>query len=842
MFEGTFSIFDMTSLLRIRHTYLLILALLGFGQSKATHIVGGEIMYQYLGSDYYEVTMYLFIDCYNGADGAIQADATAYFAVFDGNSKSLLDGYPILVSRTGPVRITKVNYNCIKSAPANACVDKYQYKTTMHLPPITGGYYISFQRCCRNNTISNIVNPENTGANYWTHVPDARTLPNKKPNSSAFFKSLPPNFICTNTILKFDHSAIDLDGDSLAYDLFTPYYAADPNKNRPDNGSQGYFDQPPFRQLSFNSGYTYDYPIDGNPGLTIDPEDGRIWMIPTKEGQYVVGIRVREYRKGVLISETKRDYQFNVGQCVVEMVAAFFSPKIICGFTHRFDNKSQGADRYHWDFGVNSTNADTSNRINPEFTFPTSGKYKVVLVTYKNDCTDTFDYVVQVEAPIKPKIGADTLICVGNKAKFSSDFTGDSYRWNTGATTKSIMVGNQGLYWLDVTLRGCTWRDSVYLTVDQNKVKGFGDTIYCTYDTFDRWLTSTPGFFNYRWNTGSRLDRIQVDKKGDYIVSAVTVNGCPSSDTIFVEHYPPVVVEIEDTTVCKNIVVVFDAKNTDATRISWSTGDSGRYFKTAVHGQYHVLVSRDKCHDRDTFILNNFPDEFELGNNLKFCSNIDTVLTINEPFKYISWANEVPGKSYHLTKPGKIVVFILNSNNCPESDSIYVSLFPNPGLNLGADTVVCASINPVLNAGEGMEYYHWQDGFDQPIREAIEAGEYWVEVKDIQGCKSRDTVIIEKNPNLFPSQIYMPNAFTPDGNLLNDLYPDNKYHDIGTMYNLKLYNRWGEKIYEGFAPGMNWDGTINGYQAAEGVYIYLISWIGCDNVRRTLYGDFSLLR
>jgi gliding motility-associated-like protein len=88
----------------------------------------------------------------------------------------------------------------------------------------------------------------------------------------------------------------------------------------------------------------------------------------------------------------------------------------------------------------------------------------------------------------------------------------------------------------------------------------------------------------------------------------------------------------------------------------------------------------------------------------------------------------------------------------------------------------------------------------------------------------------------------MPSAFTPNGDELNDVYPNSQYQVEGAEYNVKLFNRWGEKLAEFNNPTLNWDGNINGQEAPEGVYVYTITWVGCDNVRRTLYGDFLLMR
>ena len=141
-----------------------------------------------------------------------------------------------------------------------------------------------------------------------------------------------------------------------------------------------------------------------------------------------------------------------------------------------------------------------------------------------------------------------------------------------------------------------------------------------------------------------------------------------------------------------------------------------------------------------------------------------------------------------------------------------------------------------------MEKYQWQDGTNGLSYKAIDPGTFWVKVKDKNGCYGSDTVTINKRGDLYPSMLFMPNAFTPDGNGINDLYPLNKFPKMGSLYNVKLYNRWGEKLVELTTPDVNWDGNINGVAASEGAYVYLATWIGCDNVRRTIRGSFHLLR
>jgi gliding motility-associated-like protein len=349
----------------------------------------------------------------------------------------------------------------------------------------------------------------------------------------------------------------------------------------------------------------------------------------------------------------------------------------------------------------------------------------------------------------------------------------------------------------------------------------------------------------YTWSTGETTQGIVVTKPGKYYVIGETPNFCKSKDSVTVSQYSPVQAAVNDTVVCPGVSVNFDAKVNIGgnTSVLWSNGATTKVAAITNPGQHWLKITVGLCSDRDTFQLKNFPYEFDLGRDLRFCDKIDTTLNIGlAGASRIVWNKEVIGRSYRLTEPGKIVVELFNSYNCPEIDSIQVALFPNPGLNLGGDTTLCLSENPTLDAGPGMISYLWSTGATTQTITAFDSGNYWVRIKDPEGCVSSDSINMKKRKDLFPSNIFMPNAFTPNGDGRNDLYPLNQYKVKGAKYNIKLYNRWGEKIMELESPDINWDGNVNGKPAPEGVYIFMAYWIGCDNEKRSLQGNFTLLR
>lgn len=130
-------------------------------------------------------------------------------------------------------------------------------------------------------------------------------------NSNPVFNLFPPLFLCVGQPFIFDHSATDADGDSLVYSMYTPY-----------DGDAGVGPLDPtfpsnvatFTPIVFQPGYGTTNPL-GGAGLTLNPSTGLLSGTPPTIGQFVVGILVKEYRNGVYLDQTLRDFQFNIVPC-----------------------------------------------------------------------------------------------------------------------------------------------------------------------------------------------------------------------------------------------------------------------------------------------------------------------------------------------------------------------------------------------------------------------------------------------------------------------------------------------------------------------------------------------
>jgi hypothetical protein len=149
--------------------------LLLFKLAEATHIVGGEIYYDYLGGNNYKISMKVYRDCINGVppfDGFPDGFGNiipAYFTIYD-----VFDN-PIISSTFNAISFSTVpptnNSPCAPTTAGNACVEEALYEKIVNLPPSVGGYYVVYQRCCRNGTILNLINPGSVGASLLGAYP-----------------------------------------------------------------------------------------------------------------------------------------------------------------------------------------------------------------------------------------------------------------------------------------------------------------------------------------------------------------------------------------------------------------------------------------------------------------------------------------------------------------------------------------------------------------------------------------------------------------------------------------------------------------------------------------------
>ncbi len=376
------------------HLRALIFFLCLAPAASATHIIGGEMFYDHLGGDQYQVTLELYRDCGPSNTLGTGFDVSAPIGVFNAANVFL---FSVTFFDTGESTVPVVINNPCLMAPPEVCVATTIYTGTVTLPPIAGGYHLAYQRCCRTPALVNLSIPNEQGVTCTVKVPGT---PNAN-NSSPRFDEYPPVVLCMGVNLVIDHSATDPDADELIYELCAPFQGAsnmDPAPVIPT--------PPPYTPVMYGAGYSFADPLDADPALAIDPVTGILTVTPTLIGSFAVGVRVREMRNGVQLSEVIRDFKFDVVSCATDIVAGIEEmppEELFECLTASFQNSSLNGEFWFWDFGDGNTLADTSVQSDPQWTYAQSGTYTVTLIANPGwPCADTTQ--ITIETP--PAFGA----------------------------------------------------------------------------------------------------------------------------------------------------------------------------------------------------------------------------------------------------------------------------------------------------------------------------------------------------------------------------------------------------------------------------------------------------
>ncbi|BDS12477.1 PKD domain-containing protein [Aureispira anguillae] len=542
----------------------------------ASHIVGGEMTYNCLGNNQYEILLTIFRDCENG-NPAAYFDQPAYVGIYNATTGAYLRTEALLLPNDDTLDLAQSNpcYNI----PSNVCIHTTTYRRQITLPNNSNGYHLVYQRCCRNNVITNIIDPGQTGATYDVVISgDALASCNSSPR----FREWPPFYICQGTSINYDNSAFDPDGDSIVYELCNPYDGAttlDPRPNPPAG--------PPFSSVNWRFPYGLNNMLGGADPFRIDPVTGMLAGTPPSLGIFVVGICAKEYRNGVLIGITKRDFQYEVVACtpLQAQFAVNLSPcNASLSVLHLNTSTSLGVT-FDWDFGDNSPSV---TGVNPVHTYPDTGTYTVQMIAGVGlSCVDTVVRQVRVhldgaDVSVPPQVACvgDTVLLVANNllANYNNIVT---YNWSpnsallSGQGTDSVYVianNNINLSLTATNDNGCI--DVENTNVQLEIVEALFDSVTFDCNTtldipFNNQSTSVTN--SYFWDfdgTGTSTNAFPVNTfpdTGRYEVTLVAGYGALCQDTFTREIYIPLdgasILSTSPTQACKGDTLILSVTN-----------------------------------------------------------------------------------------------------------------------------------------------------------------------------------------------------------------------------------------------------------------------------------------
>ena len=401
-------------------------------------------------------------------------------------------------------------------------------------------------------------------------------------------------------------------------------------------------------------------------------------------------------------------------------------------------------------------------------------------------------------------LGLDSTVleipCNSNVTLTANGGVGATYEWydqsgNIFSTNNVVTVGN-GTYWVTATSFGCPVISDTLTVISQSApVVELGNdiTIDCNSTVLlDPNISGGSGVYNYLWNNNSTSNTLNTGGGFYSVIVTDDQTGCYGEDSINItEDQPP---------------------------------------NTVISGGGSI------CSDGSTVQINFLYDGL-IPWDLQYFNQTDTFLQTNIQTANYSITTSTSG-TYQILN-------VLDYNDCMSnySGQAIVQVNQMPEAVLSPDSYILYIGDTLLiQLPEDYSYYQWFDQNNDSISNSsvlsiYQAGDYYVYVEDQNGCFDySNSVTVDEVPR---TELYVPNTFTPNADWHNEVFT--VYGKNIKEYSLKIFNRWGDLLFESNDIQKHWDGYFEGRKVDENKYLYYIEIIGEDDVLFTKSGIINLI-
>ncbi len=393
-----------------------------------------------------------------------------------------------------------------------------------------------------------------------------------------------------------------------------------------------------------------------------------------------------------------------------------------------------------------------------------------------------------------------------------------------GGWVKPAKTKNYTVFILDTS--GNSASASVKVTVVPTPDPGLGpDTTICDNPGNYAVLEADSGYDTYQWSNGATSRAINVVNSGNYAVT-VTKGNCTGFDSVNVTVSPaPVADAGTDVEICIGDTATLTASPVNGFYI-WSTGDSTQSISVAPKNDttYYLAVGTDSaCMNYDSVRVSVHPlPNADAGSDVEICRGEQTDLVAGGGQDY-QWStgDMIATATVAPTSTTTYFVTVTDVNSCVNTDTVTVEVHPLPVVEAtAADSAICLGEKTELEAA-GANFYEWNNGQTGQLITIMpmSTATYTVTGTDTNGCvSSGSTTVIAEDCSTF----YIPNAFSPNGDGLNDTY--SPAGDFAAMdeYRLLIFDRYGRMVFQTQDPAKGWDGMVDGEPAKQGVYTYRV--------------------
>jgi gliding motility-associated-like protein len=511
------------------------------------------------------------------------------------------------------------------------------------------------------------------------------------------------------------------------------------------------------------------------------------------------------------------------------------------------DLQATGGGTYQW-----NNNLGTSASVNTA----QAGTYTVV-VTAANGCQDSSTVAITV-APVPAVTVNDTTICSGQSVTLTPTYypAGGQAIWTNGQSTASITVSpnTTTLYSVLYTWNGCTATDDITVTVNPTPTVSVNNPNICFGDTTQ--ITATPNIPNGSFNWITTNETTQSISVSPQVTTTYdveyTLNGCTSAiatSTVTVTPLP--IITVPNIIICEGATGTLTATaNVAGGTFTWSQGGSTSSITESPQAttSYSVSYSVNGCTsntESPTITVNPLPNVSFTADTTSGCIPVVVTLsadTTGQQATYTWTSNGASG----TTGPNGQMLFAIGGcydvtltatlNGCSFSTTQpgFVCVQDYPQASFESNPPSFSESSQVINFNNtsvGATGYVWNFGdgnvSNQEYPEHLFQGTndgYTITLIASTSMGCMDSTSFTMSANL-GAVYYIPNSFTPDGDKYNQIFKPVFSTGISTeQYEMLIFNRWGEIMFESNNIYIGWDGSygVEGLDCPSGTYTYKI--------------------